>query len=252
MTVTQEFDILNGLSNEELDALAKLKEFSICKDIKDELLLVFLFSKKLNVESTHELIKNNLFVREQLEISLPVVKHQVNAELAKKASSFHIKGYTDREGRAISYLHPSKVRPKDYTFKEYMTFLFWSQDQCVHEPPPIHRAGLTIIEDLDKVSIFKHFDSRLNDFLKKHHIKDMQNVFIGRIQKIYIINPPWLLKPLLSFARTFMKNKIISRIEICKRDQIFSSIDQSQVLFEYGGTLDITYPDYFDSLPSNY
>ncbi|KAM9989049.1 hypothetical protein ACTFIY_005077 [Dictyostelium cf. discoideum] len=248
----EEFKILEDLTNDELIALNKFKDFPICKDIKDQYLLLFLFSKKFDLEKAHTLIKNNLLIREKLEISLPVVKNQVNPELAMKSSSFNIIGCRDNNGCSISYLHPSKAKPKDFTLKEYMTFLLWSQDQSAHDHSSVHRNGMTIIEDLHKISIFKHFDSRLQDFLKKNKLNDMQDVFIGRIQKIYILNPPWVLKPLLSLAKTFMKNKIISRIEICKNDQIFTTIDQSKVLFEYGGTLNLTYIDYFNSLPSNF
>ncbi|KAN0045503.1 hypothetical protein ACTA71_005881 [Dictyostelium dimigraforme] len=247
-----EFKILEDLTNDELLILNKFKEFPICKDIKDQYLLLFLFSKKFDLEKAHTLIKNNLFLREKLEISFPVVKHQVNGELAKKSSSFNIIGCRTNNGSSISYLYPSKLKPKDYTFKEYMTFLLWSQDQSAHDHSSVHRAGMTIIEDLHKISMFKHFDSRLQDFLKKNKLNDMQDIFIGRIKKIYILNPPWLLKPLLSLARTFMKNKLISRVEICKNDQIFKTVDPSQVLFEYGGTLNLTYIDYFNTLPQNF
>ncbi|KAN0007106.1 hypothetical protein ACTFIU_005300 [Dictyostelium citrinum] len=246
----EEFKILEGLTNDEIIALNKFKEFPIY--IKDQYLLLYLFSKKFDLEKAYKLIKNNLLIREKLEISFPVVKDQVNKELAMKSSSFNIIGCRDNNGCSISYLYPSKVKPKDYTLKEYMTFLLWSQDQSAHDHSSVHRAGMTIIEDLHNISIFKHFDSRLQDFLKKNKLNDMQDVFIGRIQKIYILNPPFLLRPLLSLARTFMKNKLISRIEICKTEQIFQTIDQSQVLYEYGGTLNLTYIDYFNSLPLNF
>ncbi|KAN0024239.1 hypothetical protein ACTFIV_008640 [Dictyostelium citrinum] len=247
-----QFLILEDLTNEEIEKLNKFKEFPICKGIKDQYLLMFLFSKKFDLEKSHILIKNNLMIREKMEISLPVVKNQVNEELAKKSSSFSIIGHKDKEGRSIAYLYPSRLKPKEYTLKEYLTFLLWSQDQSVHDHSSVHRAGMTIIEDLHKISMFKHFDSRLQDFLKKNKLNDMQDVFIGRIQKIYILNPPFILRPLLSIAKTFMKTKIISRVEICKRDQIFATIDPSNVLIEFGGSLNLTYSEYFDILQSNF
>ncbi|EGC35986.1 hypothetical protein DICPUDRAFT_97726 [Dictyostelium purpureum] len=250
--VNEEFPILKDLTNEEINALNQLKKNGICKDIEDQYLLMFLFSKKLDIENTLILIKNNLLLREKLNLPLPVVKEHVNQVIAKKASAFSISGKTDKQGRVISYLHPSKIIPKEYPFKEYMTLLFWNMDQTVHEHSSIHRSGICIIEDLHKMSILKHFDSRLNDFLKKNKVNDMQNVFIGRIQKIYIINPPFLLRPLLALGKTFVKSKIISRIEIVKTEQILNDIDPSQVLTEYGGSLSISYSDYFDSLPANY
>ncbi|KAK5579226.1 hypothetical protein RB653_008906 [Dictyostelium firmibasis] len=248
----EQFNILEDLTNEENEKLKIFRGFPICKGIEDQYLLLFLFSKKFDLEKSHILIKNNLMIREKLNISFPVVKHQVNEELAKKSSSFNIIGHRDKDGRSISYLYPSKLVPKEYSLKDYMTFLLWSQDQSVHDHSSAHREGMTIIEDLHRISMFKHFDSRMTEFLKKYQLNDMQNVFIGRIQKIYIINSPWVLKPLLTLAKTFMKSKIISRVEICKRDHIFSKIDPSNVLIEFGGSLNLTYEAYFDRLPSNF
>ncbi|KAM9989166.1 hypothetical protein ACTFIY_005207 [Dictyostelium cf. discoideum] len=198
------FQILEDLTNDEIEKLNKFKEFPICK------------------------------------------------ELAKKSSSFNIQGYKDKEGRSICYLYLSKLKPKEYSLKEYLTFLLWSQDQSVYDHSSTHRSGMTIIEDLQKISIFKHFDSRLTEFLKKNKLNDMQDVFIGRIQKIYILNPPWVLKPLLSIVKTFIKSKIISRVEICKTDQIFKTIDPSNVSIEFGGSLNLTISEYFDKLPLNF
>ncbi|KAF2073093.1 hypothetical protein CYY_005588 [Polysphondylium violaceum] len=243
------YPILKGLTKEEEYKLEEFQKEPIAKGIAPEYLMLFLFAKKLSIEKASQLMENNLEFRKKLELPFPILKKDVDPEIALKCSSFCFIGKRDKLSRSISYLVPSKITPRDYSFKEYLTFMIWNIDQTIHDSSNSHRQGLVIIQDLKNFSLFKNFDYRLNQFLEG---KSLENIFPGRIQKIYIVNPPFYLKTLLVFAKTFVKNKIISRVEITKKEKLLEDIDSDQLLSQYGGTLELTYQQYFDSLPLDF
>ncbi|KAF2078637.1 hypothetical protein CYY_000008 [Polysphondylium violaceum] len=242
------YRILNGLSQEEQLKLEEFRNEQIAKDIEPQYLMLYLFAKKLIVADAAKLLENNLNLRKKLDIPFPVLKKDVNSEIALKASSFSIIGKRDKLNRSISYLIPHNLVPKDHDFKEYLTSILWNIDQSVNDDSSSHRLGMVIVEDLKNFSLFKHFDKRLS----QHVEGKMENVFPGRIQKIYILNPPFYVKPMLSFAKTFVKNKIVKRVEIVKQERLLQDIDSDQLLPHFGGSYGTSYSQYFDSLPHDF
>eukprot|EP01132_Coremiostelium_polycephalum_P000504 gene504-635_t len=243
------YGVLNNLTNEELEALNQFKKEPIAEGIEDQYLMIFLFAKKLNVAKAAEVLENNLSVRKKLNIPFPVRKRDVNPEIAKKASSFSMISKCDKENRTISYIYPSRIIPKEYPFNEYIAHLLWNVDQTAHYDSSTHRLGLIVVEDLKNISLLKNFDRRFNTLLNG---KSMENIFPGRIQKIYLINSPFFARPLLSFAKTFIKSKIINRISIIKKEKLTEFIEPDQLCVDFGGSLTLSYSDYFDSLPSDF
>jgi len=245
---TKHYRILSNLSQEEESKLEEFKRVPIAEGVEPQYLMLFLFAKKLIVLDAAKLLENNLNIRKKLDIPFPVLKKHINPEIALKESSFSIIGKRDKLNRSISYLIPQNLVPKDYDFKEYLTTIFWNIDQSVNDDSSAHRLGMVVVEDLKNFSLFKHFDKRLN----QHVEGKIENIFPGRIQKIYILNPPFYVKPLLSFAKTFVKNKIVSRVEIVKKEKLLEDIDHHQLLPHFGGTYETTYSQYFDSLPHDF
>ncbi|KYQ93113.1 CRAL/TRIO domain-containing protein [Tieghemostelium lacteum] len=245
------YGILKNLTQEELTALQAFKSHpsGVTNGIEDQYLMIYLFSKKLDVERAVVLLTNNLAFRKKYNVPFPVRKRDVNPELAKKASNYAATGHKDTLNRAISYLTPSKLVPKDYPLEEYITHLFWNIDQTCHESAVCHRNGLVIVEDLKDISIFKHVDSRM----KLDSGKSMSDIFPGRIAAIYLLHTPIYIRPLLAFAKTFVKSKLIKRVHVVKsKELLFEYFEKHQIITEFGGSMEFHYADYFDKLPSDY
>ncbi|EGG21467.1 CRAL/TRIO domain-containing protein [Cavenderia fasciculata] len=250
MNIDTQYHILDNLTALETQALQQFRNHPIAKEIKDEQLMIYLFAKKLDVEKAALVLTNNLELRKKLSIPFPVRKSDLNLEVAKKNYSFSIYGMKDKMGRSIAYLYPAKIVPKDYSLKDMITFMLWNLDTTCYTSSQQHRLGIVIVEDLKHMSIFKHFDNRLKAQLDG---KSMENIFPGRIQGIYLLNSPFYIKPLLSLAKKFIKNKILARVQYFpKSDRLEEFIDPSQLLKEYGGSLEFDLNSWIDSLPSNY
>ncbi|GAM20229.1 hypothetical protein SAMD00019534_034040 [Acytostelium subglobosum LB1] len=257
METIQVFPVLTGLTELELQALDDFKKQPVTNNIPDQYLMVYLFSKKLNVEKACELLSNNLAFRKKLDLPFPVRKSDVNIEIVKKMYSFFVPNKRDQDGRIIAYLHPCHLLPKNYTLKEMVASMLWNSDITIYENQSMiiraiaHRNGMVIVEDLKNVGM-KNFDQRLPESLKEMKLA-MENVFPGRAQAIYLINQPFFLRFLLSLAKKFIKSKLVRRVKVIgKKEAMKDVIDPSHLLEEYGGTLKFDFPAWVDSLPADY
>eukprot|EP01133_Synstelium_polycarpum_P004331 gene4331-5058_t len=244
-----QFRILNGLTQEEKSALDELRREPVAQGVADPYLMVFLFAKKLDVKKAVSCIENSKQMRSKLGISFPVLKHQVKPEIAKSGYNFYLPSKNDGQGRLLSYMQPALFVPKDHAFVDCMTHLFWNYDSSAHEDASVHRAGIVVVEDLADMSLFKNFDQRIK---KELGGMSLENVFPGRIQAIYLLNHPFYIRPLLAFAKSFIKNKIVKRVQLVSKSKVPELVDPNQLLVHYGGKLDFNYTGWFDSLPQDY
>ncbi|GAM21428.1 hypothetical protein SAMD00019534_046030 [Acytostelium subglobosum LB1] len=244
--------ILNNMTLKERDCLQQFKLRPVAKDIPDHYLMVFLMAKKLDMDKAAMLLANNISLRKKLDIPFPMTKEFVNQDILQCQFSLSVEGISNDDGTSIGYMKPSNIVPSNYSLKDYIAYMMWITDQTCHYDYSIqaHRSGLVLIVDLKHFSLWHHFDKRLTTQLEG---KSLQNIFPGRIQSVYLLNPPFYLKALITLARNFVKSKIISRIQIISNSaDIGEYLDAERILCEYGGHLEYDYPSWFESLPKDY
>jgi len=231
-------DYIHFLTEPEKEALRQFRKHEITEGHSDRKLMVFLFSKKLEVDRAVQLLQNNMTVRKEFNIPENVTAHDVHPQLLKSASNFTIVGKRDKSGRGISYLIPSNVVPSQFTLPEYFIYMFYMLDDSQWESPDFHRNGFVLIEDLSHCGL-KNFDMRPTSHFRGKKM-DMQDLFPGRIQAIYILNPPFqlLFRALLKIAKLVVKQKLLKRVQLLsKNEDLLNYIEADQLWDKFGGSL---------------
>jgi len=230
---------LDLLTAPEILALGRFKKHAVTEGLSDRKLMQFLFSRKMSVDRAVELLQANLDFRKKYGLPVDIKAKDVDEALLRCGSMFTIEGTRDRQGRGISYLRPAAVAPSQFSLTDYVAYLLYNIDESQWERPDFHRHGFVVVEDLRGIG-FKNIDLRIKG-------KDLLDVFPGRIQAIYLLHPPFILKPLLRIAKFFVKAKILSRVQIINNYEDLSEyIAPDQLLTDFGGTVHYDHNSHVD------
>jgi len=226
-----------GATTAEKQALVEFKKHPITEGLPDRRLMIFLFARKLNVERAVLMLTNNLTIRKDLDIPVSISIEQISPKILEAHFMFYVPKAVDKLGRNIQYLILRNVVPGNFTMVEFLTYMFYMSDLSENEHPDCLRKGVVIVEDLEGASM-KNVNSNMGSVTSKNGKKvSMQDCFPGRIQAVWVINPPVIVKLLIKFAKFFVKKKLIQRVALLsKPEELLEHIDAENLLEEFGGT----------------
>jgi len=227
------------ISKTEYEALCEFKKHDVAQGFSDKTLICFLFARKLDVDRAVTLLQNHLKWMKEHGYTKTLHIEQLNQELVKTMYSFSIPGNRDKEGHKLQYLFPARVNMKKYTVKEHLDLLvWWFQTSLVRETVDSWRTGIVFIEEIKGMSL-RNMDMNVG----KEIMKASQDHFPMRIRKILVVNPTYMIKILLGFARLFLKKKIMERVALIEQRDLMNIVDPDQLISHYGGTLKFEFGD---------
>jgi len=231
------------LTENEITAFKEFKKRAgdLCNGRSDKFLLAFVLARKLDVDRTLELYKKHLEWREKNDVDNPDLD-KIRA-LIMTGYSIWTTDLSDNEGRGLSYLFPHKFDYEAFDAKTNSQLTAWTLD-LLCERIDNTRKGVVIIEDLGNMS-FSVFKS-MSKVDTKTIMADMQNCLPIRLQKIYILNPPWYLKLMVALVKPFMKKKLRQRVQVISGEELISLVPSEHLLVEAGGTLDLDWKAYLN------
>lgn len=236
-------DIFAELSEEEAKAYREFRERAgeLCDGRSDKFLLMFLFARKLDVDRTLELWKKHLEWRRKYDVDNPDMD-RIREMLVSGFSLWTPEAY-DREGRGLMYIFPHKLDIDNYDIKTNFQLTGWMLDHA-SERLDNTRKGYTVIEDLGHMNfgIFK----KMSKMDTKTLMSDMQDCLPIRMQRIYILNPPWYLKFMIALVKPFMKKKLRRRFFVKSAEQLAEEVDVHHLLTEAGGSYEFDWAGYID------
>jgi len=226
------------LFEEEKKALEEFKkQHDNTKYYSDEFILACLITKKWDLKRTAELVDNNLkWRRENGFMNLPTLK-ELEGFLDKNNMTFLIPGARDKLGAGITYTimaEDMEIGKEPFTIPTMKKWFAWFYYVGIfHDGIDSLRGGITIIEDLSGFG-WKHFDI---DF-QKQMSSIWMDVFPLRIKRFLVLNPPIILGAITKICKTFMKGKMLDRIEVIdKMKDLRQWVAEDQLPTQFGGSL---------------
>jgi len=111
-----------------------------------------------------------------------------------------------------------------------LSALWIFEKSVVTETLDFHRKGIVYVEDLKGIKL-KSFGMQNS----KEVSHALTNHLPLRIQAIWILNPGFLFKFLVGFAKLFMKAKIIKRTKCIKHEELTDHISPDNLDAYFGG-----------------
>eukprot|EP01103_Thecamoeba_quadrilineata_P017979 TRINITY_DN6617_c0_g1_i1.p1 TRINITY_DN6617_c0_g1~~TRINITY_DN6617_c0_g1_i1.p1 ORF type:complete len:292 (-),score=58.25 TRINITY_DN6617_c0_g1_i1:76-951(-) len=233
LTIDISSDPRDRISPRENSVLQQLRVHPCAQGMNDRQLVIFLFSRKLNITRTVELINNyRKFLKEHGYNDRVVKFEELNRELVNTMYTFIVPDKKDLQGHLVGYIMPSRVYLKRYTVKEQLDIFMFHWERFLYEPLDGHRKGFVFVEDLKDMTL-GHLDFKNGDAV----YKSVVNNFPVRISGILILNSGTIFKALLKFAKLFVKKKILQRVMAVNLEDLPNYIDRSQLLDLFGGTV---------------
>jgi len=190
-----------------------------------------LFSRKLDLVRTHNLLLNNWKWRKENNFTNLPRFSEIPKELWK-TSGLSI-GMRTKEGNGLAFIviKDFEIGIEPFTVSNMIKFFVWFY--CVgmfSEGMDYFRNGIEIVEDLEGYG-WKHFDL---DFQKK--VGSMwHDTFPLRVKKIHVLNPPAIFDAIMKIAKSLTKSKILDRIEFTHKQDLTKHIDKSDLPEHFGG-----------------
>jgi len=223
------------ISQREHDCLQKVKERPVAQGLGDKFLMIFVLARKLDAERAATLLTNNLAYCKDHNLDRLLTEADLPSclDMMENPFSFWDETCVDKQGRGIVYLFPGRFpKPGQMTTEDQIKMVVYMFQRNSRQPLSWHRAGVCYVESLEGFSM-RHVDTKGQQEVQKIY----ENNFPMRIQSILVVDPParWFLRLLLKLAKTFMKAKIVSRVQILQREEVAEYIDADQLITEFGG-----------------
>jgi CRAL/TRIO domain len=233
----------------------------------DRFLVNCLLTRKLDVDRTEELLRNNLryrfarFGRHRAEGVRDVVvdeKHlhgitlgglpildDVNPQLLGKGLFWAVPGARAKGGEAVFYGSIENYDPSTMDAEEAVDWLmFMILTSCEMERLDAQRHGFIMIYDMENMG-WKHFDQTLEKTMAEVY----QDTFPMRWARFAMLKPGMILRAMMQIMRLFIKKKLMNRMKVCKsKEDVFNFVDRENVPQAFGGDLEYTESDYLRDL----
>jgi len=230
------------LFEDEIRALEELKkQCEITKYYSEEFLMACLFARKFDLKRTVELLETNLKWRRANNLmTIPSCK---DFELFNDlmAMNLLIPGARDKEGSGLSYIifdgEKQQLGKEPWTIPTMKRWFAWFYFVGIfHDGIDSIRNGIVFVEDLRGFG-WKNFDV---DF-QKQMSSMWVDTFPMRLKKILILNPPAIFGAIMKICKTFMKSKMLDRMEVVdKAKDLKKWATEEHLPTQFGGTLEFT------------
>jgi len=244
-----EVPLRDQLFDEEWQALQDYKkQYENAQFYSDDFLVACLFTRKLDLKRTAELVDNNLkWRRANGFMNLPTWK-EVAVVMEQMKMSFQVPGARDKTGCGIAYMimgDDMQIGVEPYTVATMKKWMAWFYFVGVfHDGVDFLRNGITMIEDLSGYG-WKHFDI---DF-QKQMSAIWVDTFPLRIKRILVLNPPMIFGAIIKICKTFTKVKMLDRIEVIdKQKDLKKWVDDDHLPTFFGGTNTLDHTEWVKKL----
>jgi len=190
----------------------KKKATDLCQNFSDEFIMSCLFSRKMDVPRTIELLKKSVQWRKENNFTEIPKFDDIPSQFWTLIH--HIPCSRDKAGRSIRYTHPAAIHPNvhpwvPHTFKIALTWYHYVG--MFTDGIDGIRNGFHVINNLDSLG-WKNFDIDL----QKHNAALVSETFPILIRRISILNPPAIFNALWKIMKIFAKKKIVDHLVVEK------------------------------------
>jgi hypothetical protein len=238
-------ELRDELFDDEWEIFQELKKLEVSQHFEDRFLCACLFSRKLDLKRTEEMLTKNLQWRTENNF-LEVPKW----ETLPKEMMFHdfalkVPGTRGLNGEGIIYVKMGNMKPAEIQgfVDGCVLWTVWNgMKGGLLESMDYHRNGLIIVSDLTGMgwhNVDMELQRRMNDALL--------DSFPMRVTKIIILNPPWMVGAFLEGLRLFIKKKVMDRIGVMEdRAHLLEFISKENLSTDFGGDLKYGMQDWFN------
>lgn len=234
-----------SLTEEELGSLEKLRSEhpELCGDWNDAFLMRFLWSRKLDVTRSAELLKAHMAWRVEFDIGGTLDMESLARYMRNELNTWTPGNYT-RQGYAVSYLrvkHMDKTMLDELGFNKIMQASWMVTDTSLDHDYDISRRGGVVVEDLEGASFWELMSIVRGEssWDLRRLSASMQNSLPYRLGGFIIVNAPWYIKLLVTAMKPFLKPKLRKRIHVCSVSDLHLYFTDEQLPTFYGGKFEV-------------
>ncbi|KAL3196226.1 hypothetical protein MRX96_015530 [Rhipicephalus microplus] len=220
-----------------LERLRRLiKEASLHVPSDEKFLLMFLRSKKYNVEAAFRVFQNYVAARRDIPEFFRDLRPE-NIRLREICHENHLvmtSTEPDSLGRSMALMRLGAWNPTMCSFNDFVRGVL-TLASCNFYEDLAQIGGVAGIVDLEGLG-FHHFRQLTPGLLIKltHITQDCSPV---RMKAVYVINYPSAFKTLFEVVKPFLKHKLLKRVHFVREDlsQLWKICPQDLVPDEFGG-----------------
>jgi hypothetical protein len=220
---------VKSLNEMQQKALESLKAKGADGD--DAALLRFLRGCEWNVDKAKIYWDENKLWRTQFNVDKLTVNY-VAREI--RTGKMRLLGQTDKLGRPIIVLQPSKHVPKESSPLEVSKLLTYNLERGIKMMKENIETCVFIID-------FKGMSPRAADLrVPKIVLETLQQRYPERVALVLVVNAPWFFRFIWATIRTFFSSDMLEKVHILGSDMttLQAYVTPDALLREHGGTLD--------------
>eukprot|EP00053_Salpingoeca_punica_P007533 m.68704 g.68704 ORF g.68704 m.68704 type:complete len:518 (+) comp14194_c0_seq1:74-1627(+) len=221
---------VGNLSTDQQKALDDLKS-KVGAGASDSDLLRFLRGTEWNVDKAKTYWDENKLWRTQFNVDKLTVNY-VAREV--RSGKMRLLNQTDKKGRPIVVLQPSKHSPKESSPLEVSKLLTYNLEQAVKMMKGDVESVVIIVD-------FKGMSPRAADLrVPKIVLETLQQRYPERVDLVLVVNAPWFFRFIWATIRTFFSADMLNKVHILGSDMttLQAYVSPDALLREHGGTLD--------------
>eukprot|EP01128_Nolandella_sp_AFSM9_P001797 TRINITY_DN12207_c0_g1_i1.p1 TRINITY_DN12207_c0_g1~~TRINITY_DN12207_c0_g1_i1.p1 ORF type:complete len:388 (+),score=96.86 TRINITY_DN12207_c0_g1_i1:168-1166(+) len=231
---------------EELKALAYLKEqWPNHVHYIDEFLLSCLFSRKMDIARTIELLNENWEWRVEYGFENIPTPDDIDFSVFKCYNS--VPGARTKDDHGLLYFVMDEYTPGEGAWTPENIIKWAAYYQLVgqyEKGVDISRNGLVMVQNLDGFG-WKHVNMKMSSKLSAI----FGEKFPMRIAGVWAVNAPSILKAVMFLMRPFTKKKMLDRFKnLGEIEELKKYIDEEQMLDSFGGKYHASNEDYIASM----
>jgi len=224
------------------------KQCDITKYYSDEFIVSTLFARKFDYARATALLEANLkWRRANGFMTIPSIK-EIETLMLDMTFVTQIPGARDKSGSSLlcvvmeERLEFGKEPFTIPSVKKWFTWFYYVG--IFHDGIDFARSGYNMIQDLSGYG-WKHFDLDYQKQMSAFWV----DTFPIRIKHIMVLNPPTIMGAIIKIAKTFVKAKMMDRVELIhKYKDIFKWVDEDQLAVRMGGTCQYEHTSWIISL----
>jgi len=237
-------NLRDELFDDEWEVFQELKKEEISKHFTDRFLAACLFSRKLDIKRTVDMLKKNLEWRTQNNLLETPDFSTLPKDMMFHDFALKVPGARGLCGEGIIYVKMGNMKPADIPgFVDGC--VLWTVWNGMHgglfESMDYYRNGMIIVSDLSGMGWHNV------DFELQRRMSDaMLDCFPMRVTKIVLLNPPWMITGFLNGLSIFIKKKVMDRIGVMEnRENLVEFIGKDNLWTGFGGDLEYDMKTWF-------
>ncbi|XP_036143229.1 retinol-binding protein pinta isoform X1 [Monomorium pharaonis] len=236
---------LNETDGVRENAITEIKRWieecdELCIQIDDFLILRFLRVCKFDLEKTKTRIHKFYKMRSVLpEYCLNRDPFQPKLQELLNMGLFLPLREPDNQGKLVCIIRITRYDPKIYKFSNVLKIIFMFLDLAMKNYISASIYGCSLFVDMTELTL-SHIIQWQNPYTLMKLANFMQDCSHVRVQSINVINAPIFINIVINIFKSFLSNKMKSRIHVNSHMLLscFTDVSTRILPIEYGGTGD--------------